>query len=32
MLTPPVPFANDKCYGSKLSMHGARNKIRGANK
>ena len=28
MPTPPVPLANDKCYGSKLSMCGTINKIR----
>ena len=30
--TPPAPFANDKYYGSKLSIYGARNKIRNASK
>ena len=32
MPTPPVPFANDKYYGIKLSVYVARNKIRGVNK
>ena len=32
MPTPPVPFEIDKCYGSKSSMYGTQNKIRGANK
>ena len=27
MSTPPVPFADAKYYGSKLSMLGPRNKI-----
>ena len=27
--TLPVPFANDKYYGSKPTMYGTRNKIRG---
>ena len=31
MPTPPAPFAIDKCYGSKSSVYGTRNKIRGAN-
>ena len=31
MPTPPAPFAIDKCHGSKLSMYGTQNKIRGAN-
>ena len=31
MPIPPVPFASDKYYGSKSSMHGTRNKIRGIN-
>ena len=31
MSTPPAPFANDKCYGSKSSVFGPTNKIRGAN-
>ena len=26
MSTPPVPFANNKCYGSKSSVFGPRNK------
>ena len=29
MSTPSAPFANDKCYGSKSSMFGQSNKIRG---
>ena len=29
--TPPAPFANDKYYGSRSSVYGTRNKIRGAN-
>ena len=29
MPTPPAPFAIDKCYGSKSSVYGTRNKIRG---
>ena len=28
MPTPPVPFAIDKCYGSKSSVYGTQNKIR----
>ena len=32
MSTPPVPFANDKYYGSKLTVHGTRNKIKGMSK
>ena len=28
MSTPPAPFANDKCYGSKSSVIGPRNKMR----
>ena len=31
MPTPPAPFAIDKCYGSKSSVYGTQNKIRGAN-
>ena len=27
---PPLPFANNKCYGNKLSVHGTR-KMRGIN-
>ena len=27
MSTPPVPFANDKYYGSKPTVYGTRNKI-----
>ena len=27
----PMPFANDKCYGTKLNVFGPRNKIRGLN-
>ena len=30
MSTSPMPFANNKCYGSKSSMYEPRNKIRGA--
>ena len=28
MSTPPVPFANDRCYRSKSSVFGPRNKMR----
>ena len=28
----PAPFPSDKYYGSKLSVYGTRNKIRGADK
>ena len=31
MSTPPAPFAIDRWYGSKSSVYGTRNKIRGAN-
>ena len=31
MYTPPVPFANDEYYGSKSSVFGPRNKVKGAN-
>ena len=31
MPTAPVPFAIDKCYGSKSNVYGTRNKIRVAN-
>ena len=32
MPIPQVPFANDKYYGSKSTMYGTRNKIRGTTK
>ena len=28
---PPAPIASDKYYGSRSSVYGIRNKIRGAN-
>ena len=31
MPTLPAPFAIDKCYGSKSSVYGTRNKIIGTN-
>ena len=32
MSIPPVPFANDRCYRSKLGVYRTRNKIRGVSK
>ena len=31
MPIPPEPFPIDKCYGSKWTVYGNQNKLRGAN-